>query len=366
MAQSPVRIPQITKHVQGILKAAGYSEGEVGVCPGKANPGCLVALNLVANFAGSAVDVVAQIDPKQTILPMSMFLAANANLTFEIKSGQTNKTIHAEGTGLNGDYTAGDFSLDRLFSQLNPLPITGPVSQDRALSLLTLNGNVAAQATRGTMLGIATDRRGRVPEKALRHHLSRFGAGRPQIISLCAKGYRSIGGGMAEVPDSWCDGMFPPGSIVPLRLNDTVLGVGGTAAFELGPLQPMIPLAFDFTGSGDTLIVIDDPQTGKTAQIEGDTVLAVAGAASGDEGSMLSESYTATDFTPNAFRSGINTFPWTQVGVMERERPLVLNISSAAGATFQGFGWAMVLDKDHSVPPVAFAYAREMFNGVAA
>ena len=366
MSQSPVRIPPITKNVAAILKAAGYSEGEVGVCPGKANPGCLVALNLVENLAGSAVGVSAQVDPNQAILPLSMFLAANANLTFEIQSGQTNKTIHAEGTGLNGVYTTGDFSLDRLFSQLNPLPITGPVSRERPLTLLTANGNVAAQASRGTMLGIATDRRGRVPEAALRHHLSRFGAGRPQIISLCAKGYRSIGGGMAEVPDSWCDGMFPPGSIVPLRLNDTVLGVGGAAAFELGPLQPMIPLAFDFTGSGDTLMTIDDPQTGKTAQIEGDGILTVAGAITNETGSLLSPSYTAIDFTPNAFRSGINTFPWTQVGVMSRERPLTLNITSAAGATFQGFGWALVLDKDHGVPGDAFAYARSMFNGVAA
>ncbi len=366
MAQAPVRVPPITKNIAAILKVAGYSEGEVGVCPGKANPGCLVALNLFENIAGLATGVSAQVDPNQTILPLSLFMTANANLSMTIESGQTNKTIHAEGTGLNGDYIPADFSLARLFAQLNPLPITGPVSRDRSLTLLTANTNAAAQSSRGTMLGIATDRKGRVPEAALRYHLSRFGSGRPQVISLCAKGYRSIGGGMAEVPDSWCDGMFPPGSIVPLRLNATTLGVGGTAAFELGPLQPMIPLAFDFTGSGDITMTIDDPQTGKQAQIEGDTVLNPAGAVANAEGSLLSPTYTAADFNPNAFQSGVNTFPWTQVGVMERERPLTLNIASAAGATFQGFGWAIVLSKDLEVPGDAFAYARQMYSGVAA
>ena len=366
MAFAPVRIPPISKNVAAILRAAGYSEGEVGVCPGKANPGCLVALNLSENIAGLATEVSAQIDPNQAILPLSMFLTANANLSMTIESGQTNKTIHAEGTGLNGDYVPADFSLARLFAQLNPLPITGPVSRERPLTLRTANTNAAAQASRGTILGIATDRKRRVPEAALRYHLSRFGAGSPQVISLCAKGYRSIGGGMAEVPDSWCDGMFPPGSIVPLRLNDTVLGVGGAAQFELGPLQPMIPLAFDFAGSGDTVMTIDDPQTGKQAQIEGDDVLAVAGAATNDVGSLLSPTYTAVDFNTNAFQSGINTFPWTQVGVMSRERPLTLNVSSVLGATFQGFGWALVLSKDLEVSGEAFAYARQMYSGVAA
>lgn len=366
MAQAPIRIPPITKNIAAILKVAGYSEGEVGVCPGKANPGCLVALNLFENIDGSALNVSAQIDPNQSILPLSLFMTANANLSMTIESGQTNKTIHAEGLGLNGNYIPGDFSLARLFALLPVLPITGPVSRDRPLNLLTSNSDAGDQVSRGTMIGIATDRKGRVPESALRHHLSRFGAGRPQVISLCAKGYRSIGGGMAEVPDSWCDGMFPPGSIVPLRLNATTLGAGGTAAFELGPLQPMIPLAFDFTGSGDVVMTIDDPQTGKQAQIEGDAVLDPAGALTNARGSLLSPTYTALDFNPNAFQSGINTFPWTQVGVMERQRPLTLNISSVAGATFQGFGWAIVLSKELEVPGDAFAYARQMYSGVAA
>lgn len=365
MAQTIVTVPEDRGPTAAIIAAAGYNIGEVGVCPGKAEPGCLVALNLESSQVATPSVVQALIDPKQAIVPLQLFLAANANLTFTLHSGDTNKTINPEGTSSNQIYTPGDFSVARLFAQLNPLPFTGPVSEERPLRLGDLtNGAGTTQALRGTMIGIATDRQGRIPEAALKYHMAKWGRGRPDVMSLCANGYHSIGGGYATQPTEWCDGLFPPGSIVPYMLTDTTLGVAGTATVPVGPLQPMVPLVADFTGSGDTLVVIEDPQTGKTAQIEGGAQLGVP-AATGTSGSLLSPNFTATDMTPGQFQSGINAFPWTQVGMMSRERPLNLLISSAAGATFQGVIWGMVLTKEGNVPEEAWNYGQQMYGGQA-
>lgn len=364
MATTLITLPEDRGPVAEIIAAAGYNIDEVGVCPGKADPGCLVALNLEGGQVLTST-VQALIDPKQAIVPLELFLAANANLSFSLFSGETNKTIHPEGTSSNGVFTPGDFSVARLFAQLNPLPFTGPVSEERPLRLGDLANTAATtQLIRGTMIGIAADRKGRIPEAAVRYHLAKWGRGKPDVMSLCANGYRSIGRGYAEAPTEWCDGLFPPGSIVPYQLVDTVLGAGGTAVVPVGPLQPMVPLVCDFTGSGDTLITIDDPQTGKTIQIEGGTLLGVA-AAAGATGSLLSPNYLATDMSPGQFQSGINAFSWTTVGMMSRERPLNLNISSAAGATHQGYVWGIVLDKDGNVPKGAWNYAQDMYGGRA-
>ena len=356
-------IPPVPTDIAGILKAAGYSAGEMPVCPGKAAAGCLVSLNLFANLDAAAVDVGVDIDPNQTVLPLNMFLSGNPSLSFEIESGETGKTTNAEGLGIDGNYVPADFSAARMFAQLNPLPMTTPVSRERPMTLRMTNADAMnEQETRGTMLAIATDQKGRVPEQALRYHLSKMQGARPQVISLCARGYRSIGGGVAEVPSEWCDGSFPAGAIVPLRITPTTLAAGVPATISVGPLQPMIPLALDLTGSGDTTFTIIDPNSGKDARIQGDTVLANP-ALTGSDGSALSPNFTAADFTPAQFQSGFNHLPWTQLSPAIQERPLQFVATSVAGAVFQGFCWALVLSKDLEVPGEAMAYARTFYNG---
>lgn len=368
MAQTSVQVPMSRGSVPGILQAAGYSEDEIHVCPGTAKPGCLAVLNANFGLAASAV-VNANFDPLQTMIPLELLMLANANLTGQLFSGKTNKTINAEGLGIQGVYTPGDFSAARLFAQMNPLPFAGPISKERPLRYNVTNANAGgAEVTRAQMIAIATDKKGRVPEAALRYHLRKLARrGAPAVMNLCARGYRQIyrngqPTGLVEQPREWCDGQFPPGSIVPFKLTPVTVAPAGTGTAQIGPLQPMVPLMFDFTGSGDMTMTIDDPQTGKQAQIEGDTPLGAA-AVTGTTGSALSPTFTAADFTPGNFQSGINPFPWTQVGIMSRERPLTLNLASTAGATLQGFGWALVLDDDNRAPRDVWEYVAQVYGG---
>lgn len=363
MARTVIPIPPESANIPPIIQAAGMPAAQIAACPGVATPGCLATLNLRINTAAAVGGIGALIDPNQAILPLSMFLDPDSDITFRIFSGKTNKTINPEGTNAEQTYSTTDFELASLFAQLNKLPITGPVSRERPLRFGDYaNAAVGATLITGSMLGIATDRQGRVPESALRWQLSKMGAGPPQLIDLCARGYRPIAGGLAEAPSEWCDGMFPPGYIVPYHIVDTTLGAGVTVDVPIGPLQNMVPVALAIDVPGDMTFEILDPETGKTAQIEGgDAIADPAGA--GATGSILSPIYLATRFTTDQVLRGQNPFPWTQVGVMSRERPLVLRVTSAAGATFGGFIWAITLSPEMKVPASSWQYAQMQYGG---
>lgn len=363
MARTVITIPPEGDDVPPIIAAAGMPEGEIAVCPGVAAAGCLASLNLRINSAFGGSGVNALIDPNQSIMPLQMFLDPSALVTFKIFSGKTNKTINPEGTTSEQTYAASDFDLDSLFAQLNKLPITGPVSRERPLRLGEFStGGGANLVTSGSMIGIATDKRGRVPEAALRWHLSKMGAGAPQLIDLCSRGYRPIGGGMVESPKEWCDGMFPPGYIVPYHIADTAIGVGATVDIPIGPLQNMVPVALAIDTPGDMTMEILDPQTGKTAQIEGGEAI-VDPAITGVSGSIISPTFVGSRFTTDQILKGINPFPWTQVGVMSKERPLILRVTSAAGATLGGFMWAITLSDEMEVPSSSWQYAQMLYGG---
>lgn len=363
MSRTVVTIPPEPGNVPAIIQAAGMPPGEIAVCPGIAAPGCMCSLNLLLNTLASAGAISGLIDPNQSMLPLQMFLDPSADITFRIFSGKTNKTINPEGTNSEQTYSSTDFDLASLFAQLNKLPITGPVSRERPLRFGNwANAAVTNTLTTGTLIGIATDKRGRVPEAALRWQLSKIGAGSPQLIDLCARGYRPIAGGLAEAPTEWCDGMFPPGYIVPYHIADTVIGAGLTVDIPIGPLQNMVPVALAIDVPGDMTLEILDPETGKTAQIEGGDLI-LDPATANQAGSMLSPTYRATRFTTDQILRGINPFPWTQVGVMSRERPLVLRVSSTAGATFGGFIWAITLSEEMEVPGSSWQYAQMQYGG---
>lgn len=364
MAQTTVPIPPSSAPTP-IIAAAGMPKG-ISVCPGVVAPGCLVSLNLRLNTAFGGAGVSALIDPNQAIIPLSMFLDPSADITFRIFSGKTNKTINPEGTNSEQVYSSTDFDLASLFAQLNKLPITAPVSRERPLRLGDLaTGGVADVLTTGTLIGVATDKRGRVPEAALRYHLSRMGAGSPALIDLCSRGYRTIGSGLVGIPEEWCDGMFPPGYILPYHITDTVLGAGTTVDIPIGPLQAMVPVALAVDVPGDMTFEILDPQTGKTIQIEGGDVIADP-APTGASGSMLNSSYLASRFTTDQILRGINPFSWTSVGAMTRERPMILRVSSVAGATFGGFVWAIALSPEMEVPESSWQYAQMLYGGAPA
>lgn len=348
-----------------IIAAGGIPQGEISVCPGVVSPGCLASLNLRINPDAGTSGIDGLIDPNQSILPLQMFLDPTS-VAFKIFSGKTNKTINAEGTNSEDTYLTSDFDLDSLFAQLNKLPTTGPVSRERPLRFGDLaNGGGASELITGTLIGIGTDKKGRVPEAALRWQLSKMGAGSPQLIDLCARGYRPIGGGLVEQPQEWCDGMFPPGYIVPYHITDTAIGAGTTVDIPIGPLQNMVPVALAVDVPGDMTFEIIDPETGKTVQIEGGSQLADPVPTAGT-GSMLNENYLASRFTTDQILKGINPFSWTSVGVMSKERPLILRVSSVAGATFGGFIWAITLSPDMEVPGSSWQYAQMLYGGAPA
>lgn len=367
MARNPIELPFFRGEPSGIIQMAG-AEKDGAVCPGKVSPGCLVPFNLrvtVDNAVTLANPARAVLDPNQSALPILLQCDANADLTFQIESGETGKTINAEGTGISGIYTPGDFTAARLFAQQNPLPGTGPVSRERPLAFLLANADAMNDETLvGTLLAIATDKKGRVPEAALRYYLSRLSKMRPDVIQLCAHGYRSIGGGWAESQPA-CDGQFPPGSIVPLKLNTFTLATGVNDALFIGPLQPMVPLFMDLAATAGVSMAIIDPQTGKDARVQGGPLAAVPLAA-GATGSMLSPNFLATRFVSANFQASVNAMPWTSLSIMSRERPLELRCNGAMGDVVNGFVWAIVLDKDEQVPEAAWWYANMLYGGVPA
>ncbi len=364
MSRTIVAIPP-EGPTSAIIAAGGIPVGEISVCPGVVSPGCLASLNLRMNPDAGASGISALIDPNQAILPLQMFLDPTA-VAFKIFSGKTNKTINPEGTKSEQTYLTSDFDLDSLFAQLNKLPTTGPISRERPLRFGDLaNGGGGAELITGTLIGIGTDKKGRVPEAALRWQLSKMGAGSPQLIDLCARGYRPIGGGLVEQPAEWCDGMFPPGYIVPYHIEDTAIGAGTTVDIPIGPLQNMVPVALAVDVPGDMTFEILDPETGKTVQIEGGPQLADP-IPTGASGSMLNENYLATRFTTDQILKGINPFSWTSVGVASKERPLILRVSSVAGATFGGFMWAITLSPEMEVPGSSWQYAQMLYGGAPA
>jgi hypothetical protein len=361
MALSLQEVPEVGE-VDAILKAAGVED--VVSCPGKASPNCLVPMNVSLTLDADASNVSALIDPLQTMIPLQLSLSANADIDFQIFSGQGNKTVNAEGTGIVGVYTPGDFSTASLFAELNRLPIVGAISKERPMRLLLNNGDAGAeQSTRGTMLGMTTDKNGKVDAGKLAYYLEvlsggRFRAhGRPQAITLCSRGYRVVGG-MAEVPKRWCEGKFPPGYLAPLKIGRVTLAAGVAADVEIGPLQGMVPVALEITdGAGDTLMRVQDPETLKDASPSGSGA-AFTGATS-SSGSIVSEVYTAADFTFDAFQSNVNRFPWTTLGAMSKERPTVLELTSAAGGVVDIWCWAIVLNKDDQAPKETFDFVRQ-------
>jgi hypothetical protein len=367
MARTVIPIPPQSANIPPIIQATGMPAGRIASCPGVASAGCLTSLNLLMNAAGASGPSNPLIDPNQSMLPLSLFLDPSADVTFQIFSGKTSKTINPEGTNSEQTYSSADFELASLFAQLNKLPITGPVSRDRPLRLgAWTNVNVAAVNTTGTLIGIATDEKGRVPEASLRWHLSKIGAGPPQLIDLCSRGYHPIGNtGLVSTPTAWCDGMFPPGYIVPYHIADTPIGIGATVDIPIGPLQNMVSVALAIDVPGDMTFEIIDPETGKTAQVQGGDEIANP-APTASRGSMLNGVYSAARFTTAQIVSGINPFPWTQIGVMSQERPLILRVTSAAGATFGGFIWAIVLGEEYEVPAASWQYAQMLYGGAAA
>lgn len=351
MAISIQDVPEVGE-IASILKAAGV-EG-VESCPGRAGPNCLVPMNVAASIAVSGSNVSCLIDPLQTMIPLQLSLSANTNLTFQMFSGQGNKTINAEGTNITGVYTPGDFSTASLFAELNRLPIVGAISKERPLRLLMQNAAASIQGTRGTLLGMTTDKNGKVDAGKLAYYLEvlsngKFRAhGRPQAISLCSRGYHVVGG-VASVPNRWCEGKFPPGFLAPLKLNLITLAPGIAQDVDIGPLQGMVPVTLQITdNAGDTVMQVLDPETLKEASPSG-SGLPFTGA-SNTSGSIVTDVYTAADFTFDAFQSNVNRFPWTTLGAMSKERPAVLRLTSAAGGTVQIWVWALVLDKNEQVP----------------
>jgi hypothetical protein len=129
MARTPIELPFSRGTPSGIIQVAG-AESAGAVCPGKVSPGCLVPFNLAATIDAAttlASGIRALVDPNQSMIPLLMQLDEADDLTFELESGETSKTINAEGDQISGVYTPADFSAARLFAQQNPLPSTGPV-----------------------------------------------------------------------------------------------------------------------------------------------------------------------------------------------------------------------------------------------
>jgi hypothetical protein len=163
---------------------------------------------------------------------------------------------------------------------------------------------------------------------------------------------------MAEVPKKWCEGKFPPGYLAPLKIGTITLAAGVPALVNIGPLQGMVPVAMEINdGPGDTLFTIKDPETLKDASPSGSG--APFTGATNTSGSIVSDTYTAADFTFDAFQSNVNRFPWTTLGAMSKERPTVLELTSAAGGVVDIWNWALVLDSKDQVPSEVFDYVRQ-------
>ncbi len=342
-----------------IIDAASPLAGVVGSCPGKAPPGCLVSLNLRGALAGSAVDVSGLIDPRQPMIPLVMVAEAEADLTFEIFSGQ-DKTVNAEGPGVDNVYTPGDFSFESVRSQLPRLPIMGAISKERPGRLLIDNANVAARTFSAKMICVTTDRNGQVDLGKLAYYLRRLNSGNlalgsaPQAIQLCSRGYQVIGG-FATQPR--CAGKFPAGYLAPLKSDLFTLAAGVETDIEIGPLQGMVPVAVVAeTALVDLTFEVLDPETLKTASVPGGGD-AFSGA-SLTSGSLVSDTYDPDQFTLEAIRSGVNPFPWSTLGAMSKERELVIRATSTGGGTVRFWVHAFVLDEDGQAPPGTWEFAR--------
>ncbi len=361
MAITLTETPEVGE-MDAILKAAGV-EGVVS-CPGKASPNCLVPMNVAFEVDASGTNVNALIDPLQTMIPLQLSLSANADLSFRIFSGQGNKTVNAEGTSITDVYTPGDFSTASLFAELNRLPIVGAISKERPMRLQLTNADaINPESSRGTMLGMTTDKDGNVDAGKLAYYLEvlsggRFKAhGRPQAITLCTRGYRVVGG-VAQVPKRWCEGKFPPGYLAPLKLATVTLAAGVPGQVPIGPLQGMVPVTLQITdGAGDTTFTILDPETLKDASPSGGEQGFTG--ATNSSGSIVTDVYTAADFTFDAFQSNVNRFPWTTLGAMSRERPAILEFTSVIGGTVEIWCWALVLDENQQVPTAVLEFLSE-------
>jgi hypothetical protein len=143
------------------------------------------------------------------------------------------------------------------------------------------------------------------------------------------------------------------------------LATGADDDLEVGPLQPMVPLYADLTATAGVSAQIIDPQTGKDARVQGGPLIANP-ALAGNRGSLLDPNYPITRFTSANFQASINAFPWTSVGIMSKERPLILRANGAMADVINGFIWAIVLDKDEQVPEAAWWYANMLYGGMPA
>lgn len=347
--------------IDPIVAAASPSAGEVAACPGRAPPGCLVALNIRGAVAENAQAVSGLIDPRQPVVPLALRLDANANLTFRMFSGSGNKTINAEGDGISAVYTPGDFNFESVRSQLNRLPLTGAISTERPLRLeLNEAGGTGAQVIAGTLIGVATDKSGKVDRGRLAYYLRRMGNGNiglgraPQAVQLCARGFQVVGGFAVPAP---CEGKFPAGFLVPLKGNLVTLQAATQTDINFGPLQPMVPVAVVAeTALTDLTFQVLDPESGKPAEPTGGDDPFTG--ASSSSGSLISGQYSPTLFTNAAIRSGVNGFPWTTLGAMSKERPLILRATSTGGGDVRFWVHAFVLNDNGTAPPQVWEYVR--------
>jgi hypothetical protein len=360
MAVTLIEDPEIGD-LDPIIDAASPMAGVIGSCPGKAPPGCLVSLNLRGSLAASSSAVSGLIDPRQPMIPLVMVAEAEADITFSIFSGQ-DKTVNAEGTGIDSIYTPGDFSFESVRSQLPRLPIMGAISKERPGRLLMANASVAVEVFSAKMICVTTDRNGQVDAGRLAYYLRRLNSGNlalgnaPQAIQLCARGYQVIGG-FATQPR--CAGKFPAGYLAPLKGELVTLAAATPADIEIGPLQGMVPVAVVAeTALTDLTFEVLDPETLKTASVPGSGD-AFSGASS-TSGSLVSDTYDPGQFTLEAIRSGVNPFPWTTLGAMSKERELVIRATSVGGGDVRFWVHGFTLDEDGQAPPGTWEFVRAM------
>lgn len=363
MAITLIEDPELGE-LDSIIDAASPEAGQIQSCPGKATPGCLMSVNLRGTLAASAAGVSGLIDPRQPMIPLAMVAEPNADITFEIFSGQ-DKTVNAEGDGITGIYTPGDFSFESVRSQLPRLPIIGGISKERPMRLLMANSDAMnAETFSAKLICVATDRNGQVDPGRLVYFLRRLNNGNlmmgraPQALQLCARGFQVIGGYGVQ---QRCAGKYPPGYLAPLKGNLTTLMAATQTDIEIGPLQGMVPVAVVAeTALTDLTFEVIDPETNKSASVPGSGD-AFTGAAN-TSGSLISDTYDPDQFTLEAIRSGVNPFPWTTLGAMSKERPLIIRATSTGGGTVRFWVYAFVLGPDGNAPPGTWEFVRAMQN----